>query len=72
MKNENNKFIYRGSFLDNVMFKGTKDSWIIDAPQERFNEKAEQWTSLPRHVWVYWGSGINKSTVTHQLCTRNI
>jgi len=23
-------------------------------------------------VWIYWGTGIAHSTLTHQLCTRNI
>ena len=27
---------------------------------------------MPKKVWIFWGSGIASSTVTHQLCTRNI
>ena len=62
--------VYKGSFMDKYLLGG--ETWVQEGLVAAKAEEGVVWEQLPRRVWVFWGDGINQSSVTHQLCTRRM
>lgn len=36
------------------------------------NENAKPWNELPKIIWIYWHSGLEKSNIIYKLCADNM
>jgi hypothetical protein len=66
------KLITEGSFIEKLLYNDDEDSkktFIAPRLEKSLaNSSIEEWTALPKIIWVFWDSGLINALVNNQLC----